>query len=219
MNYIKPDVEADTKGEEIKKSYPIITIYILGYSLVDIPYLAVTVNNTVIDMVSKKQIELKSDFVSQLTHKSYILQVKRLPKERLSRLEQFLTLFNQAWKTQDGFILDIKEIPEEFREVANYLNLPLSDDLFRRQLQAEEDVDRLFNEQENKYLLQLEESRKKEKEAKQRAEDERMQKEEAKETIKNMVKKLNARGIIIPEIALMLEKTEDEIKAMLSIRE
>jgi hypothetical protein len=83
-------------------------------------------------------------------------------------------------------------------------DLALSDDLFQRMLQAKEEVDRLFNEQENKHLLQLEEARQKEK--------------DARETIKNMVKKLNTRGITIPEIALMLEKTEDEIKAMFSIR-
>jgi hypothetical protein len=97
-------------------------------------------------------------------------------------------------------------------------DLALSVDLFQRMLQAKEEVDRLFNEQENKHILQLEEAWQKEKEARRREEEERKQKEEAKQIIKNMVKKLNARGISITEKAKMLEKTEIEIKAMLSNR-
>ena len=60
-NYLKTDMEKNASGEEIKVSYPIITIYILGYKVDDIPYMAVTVNRQVINSVSKEPVTIKRD--------------------------------------------------------------------------------------------------------------------------------------------------------------
>lgn len=157
------------KSEDLNKNnedYPIITIYILGYNLDDLPYLAVTVNNQKINSVNKKPIETESFFVEMLTHRSHILQVKRLPKNRKTRIEQFMLLFNQAWNSDKKYILDLEEIPEEFREIAEYLEKPVYSEDFRRQLEAEEEIDYIFDRQEAKYLAQIEEAKQRENEAK-----------------------------------------------------
>jgi hypothetical protein len=94
-------------SEDHPKTYPgvhpIISVYILGYNLDDLPYLAVTVNRDVIDSVTKEKIQSESFFVTHLTHRSHIIQVKRLPRERRSRLENFLMFFNQAWCREKGY--------------------------------------------------------------------------------------------------------------------
>jgi hypothetical protein len=186
-NYIKSELETDTYGIERKVSYPIISIYILGYKLEDIPYMAVTVNHRIINSVNKEPLELNSDFINQLNHRSHILQVRRLPENRKSKLEQFLTLFNQAWITDQRYILDLQDVPHEFEEIARYLQSPVMDEKFRLQLEAEEEIDLIFDQQENKYLAKIQEAEAKAEQAEAKAEqaeakaeEERRQKEEAK---------------------------------------
>jgi hypothetical protein len=175
--------------------YPIVTIYILGYKLDELPYMAVTVNREIIDASTKQKIDVKSFFIEHLTHKSHIIQVRRLPAQRRTRLENFMVLFNQAWVTETNSILDLQELPKEFEDLANYLHGPVADEQFRRNLDAEEELDSIFDQQEAKYLHQIavaqqekEEAEKREAEAQQRETEaiqreaqERQQKQEAQE--------------------------------------
>lgn len=135
--------------------YPIITIYILGYNLDDLPYMAVTVNRDVINSVSKERIMVKSAFIELLTHTSHIIQVRRLPAERRTRLEQFFSLFDQQWISGEEYILDLPEVPMEFTDMAKHLQAALMDDDFRHKLAAEREIDAIFDAQEAKYLKQI----------------------------------------------------------------
>jgi hypothetical protein len=172
-------VVAEEKPAEYKSIYPIIAIYILGYNLDDLPYMAVTVNRDVINSVNKQKIEVSSFFVEHLTHQSHIIQVRRLPEKRQTLLEKFFVLFNQAWCTDNNFILDLQNIPEEFKDVVKYLQGPVMDDDFRRQLEAEEQLDTIFDAQEAKYLRKIAEALDQKAAAEERALEERRQKEEA----------------------------------------
>lgn len=155
-------MDGKQKGQKVQEPepayqapYPIITIYILGYNLDDLPYMAVTVNRDVIDSVSKERLDVKSTFIELLTHTSHIIQVLRLPAERRTRLEQFFTLFDQGMISDEDYILDLIEVPEEFGDMARYLQGPLTDDMFRRNLAAEEEIDAIFDAQDAKYLRQI----------------------------------------------------------------
>jgi len=160
--------DPETQVEQ-DSALPIISIYILGYNVEDIPHVAIKVNHSIIDMSSQKELDLQSDFIDLLTHTTCILQVRRLPKQRRSRIEQFLTLFNQAWVMEQKYILDLQEVPEGFEDIAEYLQRPLQEEEIRAKLRAEEEVEAMFAQQEaeNEYY-------------KRRAEEERRQKEEAK---------------------------------------
>jgi len=172
-------VVAEEKPAEYQSIYPIIAIYILGYNLDDLPYMAVTVNRDVINSVSKQKIEVSSFFVEHLTHQSHIIQVRRLPEKRQTLLEKFFVLFNQAWCTDNNFIIDLQNIPEEFKDVVKYLQGPVMDDNFRRQLEAEEQLDTIFDAQEAKYLKKIAEVLDQKEAAVERELEERKQKEEA----------------------------------------
>ena len=155
---VEESVVAETKSPEYQSIYPIITIYILGYKLDDLPYLAVTVNRDVINSVSKEKINVNSFFIDHLTHQSHIIQVLRLPEKQKTLLEKFLVLFNQAWCTNQPFILNLQNIPEEFADIAKYLQGPVMDDDFRRHLEAEEELDTIFDEQAARHLRQITEA-------------------------------------------------------------
>jgi hypothetical protein len=180
--YLTKPVDPQNMVEEPKAQYiapyPIITIYILGYNLDDLPYMAVTVNRDVVNSVNKEKILVKSFFIEHLTHQSHIIQVRRLPDKRRTRLEKFLVFFNQSWCTDDGYIIDLQEVPKGFSDIAKYLQGPLLDETFRRNLLAENQLDQIFEQQEARFLKKIAESEKKEKEARKREELERLQKEE-----------------------------------------
>ena len=196
-NYMAKRKKGNTAEETTvayQSMYPIITIYILGHNLDDLPYMAVTVNRDVIDSVSKKKINVSSFFIEHLTHQSHIIQVRRLPEKRQTRLEKFLVLFNQAWCTDEGYIIDLQDIPHEFKDIARYLQGPLMDDEFRRYLDVEDEIDDIFDEKESKYFKLLE----KHKEAEKREKEERKQKEIL--TVK-LVRQMKKYGATYNEIA------------------
>lgn len=209
--YLHGETTKDDKGHDSKAVFPIITIYILGYPIQDIPHMAVTVNRHIINSVSKETLDIDSFFINHLTHRSHILQVRRLPENRQSRLEQFLMLFNQAWITEHNYIIDLQEIPEEFQEIAKYLQGPVMNEQFRRQLEAEEEIDTIFDRQEAKLVQALQEAE----EAKQKAEAERKQKEEKEQTIINLIKKLHLKGFSISEIAEDTGKSNEDVTRIL----
>jgi len=227
-NYMKTDTESDAYGMEKRVSYPIITIYILGYKLDDIPYLAVTVNPQIINSVNKEPLLLNSDFINQLNHQTHILQVRRLPESRVSKLEQFLTLFNQAWITDQRYILNLQDVPEEFEEIARYLQTPVMDDTFRVQLAAEEEIDLIFDQQENKYIHKIreaedkaEQAEAKAEQAEAKAEQERKEKEEAEakaqealQSVRNAARIMKANGIDTAVISQATGLSENEIDAL-----
>jgi len=182
---------------EYRSPYPIITIYILGYNLDDLPYMAVTVNRDVINSVSKERIKVKSQFIELLTHTSHIIQIRRLPLERRTRLEQLLMLFDQRWVSGEGFALDLPEVPGEFTDMARHLEAALKDDAFRRNLAAEGEIDAIFDAQDAKYLKQIIELQD---EKKQAEEKEKQAHEREKAALIKLTRLMKASGATPDEI-------------------
>jgi septum formation inhibitor MinC len=214
---------------------PIISIYILGYNIEDIPIMAAKVDRRIVDMSKGEELHIKSDFIDLLTHTCYILQVRRLPPERQSRIEKFMTLFNQHWVQEHNFILDLEEVPEEFKDVAEYLRRPLQDEDQRNKLMAEEELEQLFGiqEAEKAALLNMieeakareeeakareEEAKAREEEAKAREEGERRQKEEAvhqaREAKLKLARLMLRSGVSVEEIALETGLTKEEVNEL-----
>jgi len=212
---------------EQDSALPIISIYILGYNVEDIPRAAITVNHSIIDMSSREELDIQSDFIDLLTHTTCILQVRRLPEQRRSRIEQFLTLFNQAWVMEQKYILDLQEVPEGFEDIAEYLQRPLQEEDIRAKLRAEEEVESMFAQQEAEnayYKRTAEEARRQIEEAKAREEEERRQKEEerrqkeaalarARESTIKLARVLLRSGMSAKEVAFETGLSEEEVRA------
>jgi len=135
-------------GLDNDKILPIVSIYILGYNVDDIPYLSTKIDRKIIDTSTNREVEIKSDYVDLLTHTTYILQVRRLPQKRMSKIEKFMTLFNQAWVKEEAYILDLEEVPEEYADIAKYLNSLLQDEDVKKKLLIEQELEDLFAMQE-----------------------------------------------------------------------
>jgi hypothetical protein len=120
--------------------------------------MAVTVNRDVINSVSKEKIHSKCFFIEYLTHEAHIIQIRRLPAIRQTRLEQFFSLFDQSATTDENYVLDIPDVPEEFADMARYLQGPLLDSKFRRMIDIEEEITIIFADQQEEWRKKLEES-------------------------------------------------------------
>jgi hypothetical protein len=201
----------EEKPLEYQSIYPIIAIYILGYNLDDLPYMAVAVNRDVINSANKQKIKVSSFFIEHLTHQSHIIQIRRLPEKRQTLLEKFLVLFNQAWCTDHKFILDLQNIPEEFKDIAKYLQGPVMDNKFRRQLEAEEQLDTIFDGQEAKYLKQISLALNERDEANKQKEEANKQKEILSKKLASQMKK---NGVPLNEISIETGLTWEEIEKL-----
>ena len=208
INYINEQDYIDKNGTAQKEHLPIISIYILGYKLgtgeYDTP--GILVNNTVINSITKKPIQVKHKFVKLLSHPCYILQVQRLKKERKTRLEKMLSLFDQSYCTDDKYFLDIEDLDEEFNEVADYLSRPTFDEEFVRSLIYEEDYEKEFQKQEKT----IKEAKKREQEAKERE-------QEANKSLKIIIVAMLESGKTLVEIANILGKTEKEVSKVVNL--
>lgn len=146
-----------SEPQVIYRPRPIITIYILGYNVLDIPHMAVRFNHCATDLTTQERVEVKSDFIDLLTHTTYVIQLRRLPLVRQTPLERLLTLFDQRWVQPLGYILDLPAVPEGFEDIAEYLSRPLLDEEARRRLAAEQWAAIEFGEQETAILRLQEE--------------------------------------------------------------
>jgi hypothetical protein len=194
-NYIKEETYINENGKEVKGPLPIITVYFLGYSLPEYDNTALIVNNRVIDATTKVEIEKKNDFVELLTHPSYILQISKLPPQRRTKLERFLSFFDQSRKTDDDFVLDIEgDELNDLEDIANYLHKGTLDEDLLNSLAYEEDYDESVQKLEG----QLSESQKREAQAKQK--------------IIDLAKFLKQMGVPTEQIAEKTGLTKQEIQ-------
>ncbi|NJL76924.1 MAG: hypothetical protein HC892_19785, partial [Saprospiraceae bacterium] len=124
--------------------------------------------------------------------------------------------------------LDLGEVPKDFQDIANYLEEPLKDENFRRNLKAEQEIDEIFSHQEAELARKdealrearqrEEEARQREEEARQREEEARQKEEEAKQRQQfiqlQFAKHLLATDVPIEQIVQMTGLTEEVVTTL-----
>ena len=168
--YKKEDIVNDEKGIGRRTALPITTIYILGFSLPEIKEACIKVERNYRDLVSKKIIDTRSDFVEKLTHDSYIVQVGRITNRYQTRLDKLLSVFEQTNFLDDTKIT--KEFKhdtdiEEVKIITDILHYSGTDPVEKKKLETEQEawrtVDALtgdLKEKSEKLIQELNESKK-----------------------------------------------------------
>lgn len=147
-HYKREDTIHHADGSKSVVGLPIVTIYMLGFELRNIPAAAIKVNREYINLVTNEVIHAKDDFIERLTHDCYVVQIPRIQGRMQSRLEQLLTFFEQ-----DYFIDETGDIKEynypidtaEMKMVADALHFACTDPESRRRMEAERESFRVFN--------------------------------------------------------------------------
>ncbi|HRF41970.1 MAG TPA: hypothetical protein PK198_24425, partial [Saprospiraceae bacterium] len=138
-----------------------------------------------------------------------------------SRIEQFLTLFNQAWVMEQKYILDLQEVPEGFEDIAEYLQRPLQEEEIRAKLRAEEEVEAIFAQQEADkayYKRTAEEERRQKEEAKAREKEAKAREEQALEQAREarikLARLLLRTGMSVKDAVLETGLSEEELRGL-----
>ena len=143
-NYRKED-NSESK-EKKKEALPIITIYFLGFRLTNVVTSIMKVNREYIDLITDKKIDIKEEFVEELTHDSYVIQIPRLKKKVRNEIERVLKVFNQSYVTKgDKKTLEFTEKDFENDEllqlIANRLRKAATEEELLRKIEIEEEVE------------------------------------------------------------------------------
>ncbi len=180
---------------------PIITIYFLGFELSKIDSPAIKVNRSYIDAITGEEITEKDDFIEQLTHNSYVIQIPRLKAQRRNRLEIMLRIFDQNLMKDNRFILDLEEdLPEEFKVIRERLERAAMDKELRDKLELEEEVEGLIENKEREWIEELEKKDKKLEEKDKKLEEKDKKLEEKDKKLEKKDKKLEEKDRIIEEL-------------------
>ena len=90
-NYSKAD---EVNG--IKTPLPMLPIYILGFKL-SIERAVLKIGRQYQDVSTGEIYNAKDDFIEQLSHDCFVVQVPCLPEVTQTKLEKILSVFNQKW--------------------------------------------------------------------------------------------------------------------------
>ena len=207
-------------GKKKKVPLPIVTVYILGFTLPEIEAAAVKVDRNYIDLQTKNIIETKSDFIEKLTHDCFVVQLPRIENRFQTTLDRLLTVFEQRYFISDEETLKSYE-PTASNEpmitkIVDTLYHRGADPKKRKELDDEREMERVLThymgeegEEKQRLLdesLELMRSQKKEIEEKDKSLDEQHRIIEEKD------KSLEKQHRVIEEKDKSLEEQQQEIK-------
>jgi len=158
----KKEDEIETVEGKKKTALPIVTIYLLGFTLPEIETSAVSVKRDYVDLNTNKVIGKRSDFIEQLTHDCFVVQLPRIQTKYQTRLDKLLSIFEQANFVDDKKI--IKQFNHEVDEqgvktITDILHYIGTDPGEKKQIEDEQEawrtVDAMFEEKTEKLRREL----------------------------------------------------------------
>ena len=159
-NYRKEDDVINDKGESEKRPLPIISIYFLGFPLDNIHAGVVKINREYRDVVTQEILEIKEDFVELLTHDSYLIQARKLPRKARTKLERILQVFSPIYQTtNDQHQLDFQGDTNDplIKKMLDRLGRAIASEEIRDNMDLEDELDRIFDREMKKLAAEKDE--------------------------------------------------------------
>ena len=132
-------------GLEVSQPLELITIYLLGFELEDVPVAVMKVKNCFVDAVTGNTLpnEPKDKFIRLLNHESYTIQIPKLQPNLKSRLEHTLNVFNQKYQTSDIHTLNYEGDTNDplIAKILSRLMRAIADEAFKRQMDFEDEIE------------------------------------------------------------------------------
>jgi predicted transposase/invertase (TIGR01784 family) len=133
-------------------SLPIVTVYILGFTLQNITCALVKTNNKLINSRSNNVLDLTTDdntFISQLTHESHFIQLPLLEEDLKQKLDAILNIFAQAHQDFKNCRLDVpsEACTQDNKKVMERLSLAFLEPEVARQLLAQQSYEKVCEEE------------------------------------------------------------------------
>jgi len=126
--------------EYMSDTMPIISIYVLGFSLPGINTACLRISRGYYDLIEDKEISVVSDFAERLTHDCYIVQVLKIQPRLKTPLDRLLSVFEQKNfidKTEADKIYDYPISDDGVKEMTDILHYISTDPKGRKELEDE----------------------------------------------------------------------------------
>ena len=206
--YKRMDMVEVASGK-VEKALPIISIYLLGFTIPNIKAVAIKVNRTYIDMIEQREIKQKNEWIESLTHDGYFLQIPLVKGKPRTSLEKLLSIFEQQYFIDDKKTVKDYEYPlddENVKTMVEVLRHAAADAKTKREMEEawwadlnEKEYDRIEKERER-----LEKER-------ERLEKERERLEKERERLE---KELGVKDKIIVEKDIENENLKNELEKL-----
>lgn len=157
-NYLAEQYKKEDLIGSEKIVLPITTVYILGFKLPEVNTPCIKVERNYKDLINRKTIDVKSDFIEKLTHESFVVQVDRITDRYQTRLDKLLSIFEQKNFIDDrkitkeyNFQTDIEEL-KLITEILHYTGTnPSERKLIEDEQEAWRTVDAMFENDRKAY--------------------------------------------------------------------
>lgn len=201
--YLGEQYKKEEEVDGVKMALPITTIYILGFTLPEIPTACMKVGREYKDLVNNVPLNTRSPFVEKLTHDSYIVQASRISGRYQTRLDKLLSIFEQAYFTDaTEAVKQYKHEPDDadVKAITELLHHVGTDPDERKELDDEIEYRRTINEWFGKHFATIAQK------DKALAEKEKKLKEAAK-AISEQTKAISEKDERIAELERLLKTT------------
>lgn len=137
-----------SKADANNEVLPIVTIYFLGFELEEkIPNSVIKVSRHYYDCITNQEIHLRSTFIEQLTHDSYVIQISNLQLNLKTQLEEVLSIFQQRFKINNNRKLlayNHHTSNKLAKRMVRCLNMAIESEKIREQMELEDELDNLL---------------------------------------------------------------------------
>ncbi len=138
--------------DDLGNNLPIITVYILGFTLENITCALVKTNNQLINSRSNNTLDITTDdntFIRQLTHESHFIQLPLLEEDLKLKLDAILNIFLYAHQAFKKFKLDIpsQAYTKDNQKIIERLNLAVLEPEIARQLIEQQSYEKICEEE------------------------------------------------------------------------
>ena len=162
-NYLAEQYKRKDKINDESVVLPITTIYILGFKLPEIESSCIKVERNYKDLIEKRIIDTKSEFVEKLTHDSFIVQVERISDRYQTKLDKLLSVFEQTNFIDDSRI--IKQYnhdgdDEDVKIITDILHYSGIDPIEKKKIEIEQEAWRTVEAMTEDIVKELNESKK-----------------------------------------------------------
>jgi len=224
--YHQQDQIINSEGETETTALPITTIYFLGFMLPEKELPSVLeVNRVYKDRFTKKVIQTKSNFVENLSHDSYIIQIPKLHLTLKDKLEKILSIFDQHIISEtDSKYLDYKtkDMDKDVKRLVDRMHQATQKKSVITKMEGEEMYTRYYDnllEQNSKYMEEVkiakEEIQKKKEEIQKKDEQLETERKNAETERAKMIQTINnmkAKGMDDQTISEITGMSISEIK-------
>ena len=213
--YRREDEITIDENTKINKCLPIITIYLLGFTINEIDSAAVHVNRVYKDLINDKIIKQKSEFVEQLSHDCFVVQLPRIKVKLRNRLEKLLSIIEQDNFLNNDTIIKDYEYPiddENIKQIVDVLYYSGSDYKTRREIELEQEAVRVLELATNELKIKLNKVRMELVKKEQKLELKNKKIEEKDSKLKEKDNKLKEKDSKLKEKDSELKEKDSELK-------